>query len=82
MTLSKLLETYRLNLRKQMQDETGAEFAVALAVGCNLGAHLDVALRNQFVFGLLDKKIQHQYVRKKIIKSEGGDKHGNSLRIS
>lgn len=70
---NELLENFRFNLRKQKADETCAEFAVALrrlAVGCNFGAHLDVALRNQFVFGLLDSKIQHRLLEKKTLKIE------------
>lgn len=70
---NELLENFRFNLRKQKSDETCAEFAVALrrlSVGCNFGSYLDVALRNQFVFGLSDKKIQHRLLEKKSLNIE------------
>lgn len=54
---NELLENFRFNSRKQKANESCSEFAVELrklANGCNFGTHLNVALRNQFVFGILN----------------------------
>lgn len=68
---SELLECFKFNMRKQTDGESAAEFVVALrklAVGCEFGGYLERALRNQFVFGLLDKKMQSRLLEKKDLK--------------
>lgn len=66
---NELLENFRFNMRKQKESETAADFLVALrrlAVNCNFGTHLEKALRNQFVFGLVDKKLQSRLLEKNL----------------
>lgn len=58
---NEILENYRFYMRKQKSEENCAEFLIALrrmSVGCNFGAHLDTAIRNQFVFGLRNQKFK------------------------
>ena len=64
---NEILENYRFHLRKQKPEETCEKFLVALrklAINCNFGEYLDTALRNQFVFGLTNQKIQSRLLEK------------------
>ncbi|XP_037932619.1 uncharacterized protein LOC119667401 [Teleopsis dalmanni] len=61
LTPNDILENYRFHLRKQKAEETCEEFLLELrklAVHCNFRTYLDTALRNQFVFGLNNQRIQ------------------------
>lgn len=65
---SELVECFRFNMRRQQDGESAGEFVVALrklAVGCEFGQYLNKALRNQFVFGLADKKLQSRLLERK-----------------
>lgn len=90
---SELVECFRFNMRKQKEGESACEFVVALrklAVGCEFGAYGDTAIRNQFVFGLVDKKLQSRLLEKKklslddaisiVTASEVAEKSGQELQ--
>lgn len=65
---NEILERYRLNLRKQKEDESCAEYLVvlrSLAINCNFQNYLDSALRDRFVFGLRNGKIQNRLLEEK-----------------
>lgn len=70
---NEILVNFRFHSRKQKVGETAAEFLVALrhlAVGCNFGDYNDKALRNQFVYGLSDQKVQSRLLEKSDLKLE------------
>lgn len=65
---NEILENYRFHLRKQQSGESCEQFLVALrllAKGCNFGDYLNIALRNQLVFGLKNQAIQNRLLEKK-----------------
>lgn len=67
---NELLENFRFNMRKQKEGEKATDFLVTLrklAANCDFGTHLEKALRNQFVFGLLDGKLQSRLLEKKTL---------------
>ena len=54
-----IAENFKFNSRKQQVGESIQEFATSLqniSKKCDFAAHLPKALRNQFVFGIYDKK--------------------------
>lgn len=56
-----ILENFKFNCRKQKEHESLSDYITdleKLAQTCNFGAHLDKALRNQFVFGIYRREIQ------------------------
>ncbi|XP_053691436.1 uncharacterized protein LOC128739957 [Sabethes cyaneus] len=56
-----ILENVKFNSRKQKDNESLSDYIMNLekmAQTCNFGAHLDSALRNQFVFGIQKQEIQ------------------------
>ncbi|XP_062699969.1 uncharacterized protein K02A2.6-like, partial [Aedes albopictus] len=56
-----ILENYKFICRKQLDHEALCDYITdleKLAQTCNFGAHLDTAIRNQFVFGLRNRTIQ------------------------
>ncbi|XP_055908516.1 uncharacterized protein K02A2.6-like [Eupeodes corollae] len=66
-TPNEILENYRFHLRKQQDEETCEEFLNALrrlSIGCKFGSYLQTALRNQFVFGLKNQRIQNRLLEK------------------
>lgn len=67
---NEILENYRFNLRRQKSGESCSEFLVELrrlASNCNFGQYLNTALRNQFVFGLTNQRIQSRLLEKKTL---------------
>ncbi|XP_011865485.1 PREDICTED: uncharacterized protein LOC105560733 [Vollenhovia emeryi] len=65
---SELAENYKFHKRKQLKKETIQQFVAALrdlSINCNFGDYLKTALRNQFVFGLLNKKTQGVLLKQK-----------------
>lgn len=67
---NEILENYRFHSRKQKSEESCAEFLTALrrlAVNCGFGDYLNTALRNQFVFGLKNQKVQSRLLEKKTL---------------
>lgn len=64
---NEILLNFRFHSRKQNTGESAAEFLVALrhlAVGCNFGEYVDKAIRNQFVYGLANQKIQSRLLER------------------
>ncbi|XP_075159734.1 uncharacterized protein K02A2.6 isoform X1 [Haematobia irritans] len=62
-----ILENYRFNLCRQKENETCAEYLInlrRLAANCDFGEYLNTALRNQFVFGLKNSRIQSRLLEK------------------
>lgn len=60
LTQSKISETYKFRNRKQLKSESISEYVSALkkiAVICNFGFHLEMALRKKFVRGLSSESI-------------------------
>ncbi|XP_058980999.1 uncharacterized protein K02A2.6-like [Musca domestica] len=58
---------FKFHSRKQEPTESAAEYLVALrhlATGCGFGEYLDKALRNQFVYGIGNRKIQGRLLEK------------------
>ena len=58
-----IAESYKFGTRNQKQGETVGEFIIALknlSLHCNFGSFLDRALRDRFVCGLLDERIQNK----------------------
>lgn len=56
-----ILENFKFICRKQLDHEALCDYIMdleKLAQTCNFGAHLDTAIRNQFVFGLRNRTIQ------------------------
>lgn len=56
-----IAENYRFHQRKQLEGEAVQQFVAALhklSIHCKFGDYLKTALRNQFVFGLSNKKAQ------------------------
>ena len=56
-----IAESYKFGTRNQKQSETISEYIVALknlTLHCNFGTFLDRALRDRFVCGLVDERIQ------------------------
>lgn len=56
-----ILENFKFSSRKQLEHESLSDFITdleKLAQTCKFGAHLDTAIRNQFVFGLRNRTIQ------------------------
>lgn len=56
-----IAENFKFHQRKQKSKESVQEFLAALqklSLHCKFGTYLKTALRNQFVFGLMNKKIQ------------------------
>lgn len=54
-----IAENYRFHQRKQQEGESVQQFVAALhklSINCKFEDYLKMALRNQFVFGLLNKK--------------------------
>ena len=63
-----IAENFRFNQRKQQPGEDTQTFSNALnhlAETCNFGAFKDTALRNQFVFGLSNNRIQARLLETK-----------------
>lgn len=58
-----IVENFRFHLRKQQEAESIEEYVVALrklSINCNFGAYLEMALRNQLVFGVRSPKVQNR----------------------
>ena len=56
--LLEILENFKFISRKQLEHESLSDYITGLeklAQPCNFGAHLDTAIRNQFVFGLRNR---------------------------
>ncbi|KMQ92009.1 hypothetical protein RF55_8061 [Lasius niger] len=63
-----IAENYRFHQRKQCEGESVQQFVAALhklSIHCKFGDYLKTALRNQFVFGLLNKKAQARLLERK-----------------
>lgn len=63
-----IAENYRFHQRKQNEGETVQQYVAALhklSIHCKFGDYLKTALRNQFVFGLLNKKAQARLLERK-----------------
>lgn len=56
-----IAENYIYHQKKQREDENAQQFMAALqklSIHCKFGSYLHTALRNQFVFGLRNQRIQ------------------------
>lgn len=63
-----IVETYKFRLRVQNENEKVQDFLISLrklAVNCGFKEHLQRALRDQFTFGLRDKRILHRLLEEK-----------------
>lgn len=63
-----IVENFKFHLRKQQDNEKVSEFMVALrrlSIHCHFGNYLETALRNQFVFGIRNVKIQNRLLEMK-----------------
>lgn len=64
---NEIVERYQLHLRKQKEGEKCEDFLTALrgmAARCNFGTFLESALRDQFVFGLRNTRVQSRLLEK------------------
>lgn len=64
---NEILLNFRFNSRGPKAGENAADFLVALrhlAEGCGFAEYLNKALRNQFVFGMTNTKIQSRLLEK------------------
>lgn len=80
-----IVENYKFHLRKQMEGEKVAEFLVALrrmSIHCNFGAYLETALRNQFVFGIRNQKVQNRMLETKILTLKRAEEIATAMEMS
>ena len=59
--LLEIVENFKFNSRKQLSGESILDFATSLqklSKKCDFEAHLSKALRNQFMFGLTNERVQ------------------------
>ncbi|XP_071626494.1 uncharacterized protein [Temnothorax longispinosus] len=80
-----IAENYRFYQRKQGEEETVQQFVAALhklSIHCKFGEYLKTALRNQFVFGLLNKKAQARLLEKKDLNFDEAVKIAITMELS
>ncbi|XP_053990587.1 uncharacterized protein LOC128882838, partial [Hylaeus volcanicus] len=64
----KVAENFRFHQRKQQDGETIQQFVASLhklSINCNFGQYLQTALRNQFIFGVNNRRIQSRLLETK-----------------
>ncbi|XP_055910621.1 uncharacterized protein LOC129944986 [Eupeodes corollae] len=82
---NEILENYRFHLRKQKESESCADFLVflkRLSANCIFGSYLNTALRNQFVFGLINQKIKSRLLEKSDLTLEIAVNTANAFEIA
>ncbi|KMQ90367.1 hypothetical protein RF55_9889, partial [Lasius niger] len=78
-------ENYRFYQRKQSERESVQQYVAALhklSIHCKFGDYLKTALRNQFVFGLLNKKTQARLLEKKDLDFDEAVKIAITMELS
>lgn len=80
-----IAENYRFHQRKQCEGESVQQFVAALhklSIHCKFGNYLKTALRNQFVFGLLNKKAQARLLERKDLDFDDAVKIAVTMELS
>lgn len=80
-----IAENYRFYQRKQGEEETVQQFVAALhklSIHCKFGEYLKTALRNQFVFGILNKKAQARLLERKDLDFDEAVKIAITMELS
>ncbi|XP_029155330.1 uncharacterized protein K02A2.6-like [Nylanderia fulva] len=81
----KIAENYRFHQWKQCEGESVQQFVAALhklSIHCKFGEYLRTALRNQFVFGLLNKKAQTHLLERKDLDFDNAVKIAITMELS
>lgn len=80
-----IAENYRFYQKKQSEGESVQQFVAALhklSIHCKFGDYLKTALCNQFVFGLLNKKVQARLLEKKDLNFDEAVKIAITMELS
>ncbi|XP_062540860.1 uncharacterized protein K02A2.6-like [Armigeres subalbatus] len=80
-----ILENYKFICRKQLDHEALCDYITdleKLAQTCNFGAHLETAIRNQFVFGLRNRTIQSRLLEVRALTLEKAKEIAFSMEMS
>lgn len=80
-----IVENYKFHLRKQLEGEKVSEFLAALrrmSIHCNFGAYLETALRNQFVFGIRNQKVQNRMLETKVLTLKRAEEIATAMEMS
>lgn len=80
-----IVENFHFHQRKQNAGETVQQYVAALhklSLYCKFGSYLKTALRNQFVFGLLNKKTQARLLERKELDFESAVNIAVTMELS
>ncbi|XP_014214070.1 uncharacterized protein LOC106643440 [Copidosoma floridanum] len=79
-----IAENFKFNCRKQQLGESVQDFAMALkklGASCGFGDFLQKALRNQFVYGLSNQRIQNRLLETKDLTFEKASQIANATEL-
>ncbi|XP_070510419.1 uncharacterized protein [Cardiocondyla obscurior] len=80
-----IAENYRFHQRKQNEGKTVQQFVAALhklSINCKFGQYLQMALRNQLVFGLLSKRVQSRLLETKDLTFEKAVEMATAMELT
>lgn len=80
-----IAEIFRFHQRKQKSDETVNDYVTALqklSIHCNFGDYLQKAIRNQFVFGIANDRIQNRLLEIKDLTLDKAVETANAIELS